>query len=235
MIMDNRFLKEITVYNDILSSKSKIHAWKSPADFPISSLKEEDIDKLKDIVAIDLSFNGSAQDKYAFDEMYQYVELVIASYFQKYEGKAYIFKSEHIVQPSNKVRSYKNKHRYKDINKDYYIQAEVTVENNYTLFADLIETNAENIKMLLKLFMDSDTGFIIHTKKQILDEYYLNLIVKEMMTHKGNSHLNYLNIISKFCLEGDIIYRMGGDITTIETDFQIFTLKDKKDLIIRCL
>lgn len=47
------------------------------------------------------------------------------------------------------------------------------------------------------------------------------------MIHTNISTINYLILITKYCLLGNIIYRVGGDGGDKEVDFQIFCEKKK--------
>ena len=226
--------KQITIYKDVFNLNSKIHAWR-----PIEDLSETNLNlqSLKDIIGINFSFNADEYYNYKFDEMNTIVNNSIIAYFNSLFFNKFIFVTESFIQTSNRVRSFKGIVNKSLLDKSDYIQMEVPILENYTLFGAIIKIDLININYLLNFFKNSETSFIIsgESLENIMSENFIKSIIINMMNHKGTSNINYLKLISQLCLEGHIIHRIGGDKATIETDFQIFSLDEKKEIILPCL
>jgi hypothetical protein len=110
---------------------------------------------------------------------------------------------------------------------------EIPIVDNYTIIVSVIKLNPVNIDAALDSFSDSYRSFVImSTEPSFFSEETLFCIVKNIMNHKGISIINYAKLIAKYCSNGDIVCRMGGDGGDKEISFHAFCQKKKKDLII---
>jgi hypothetical protein len=198
-----------TGYDKIIENYGLLNAWKDENSFPIKNASDLDLQSLNKLNAIEFVFPGTKGDSSIFDELFikfnHFLKLLLASN----SIPAYIFKSEFKSQLPNRIRTYKG--IFPKINQAEYCQYECSLQNGNSIIAGLIRLNENNISIYKELFYDSDTSFIIISRKLILSKGFINNIVQNSMVHKNTSYLNYLRVLNDYCTTGDIIIRMGGD------------------------
>jgi hypothetical protein len=224
--------QEIRIYNNLLDDKSGLYNWKDTDSYSFDELTPQDISVMNDISAIEVSFQGVADERDQFDSLFENINLFIRKFVLSSDIQSYCFKSEFKIGVKNKIRSYKGIVS-KEINSSDYLQVELPITDSYTIIASLIKFKSTTADYLTESFFDNANCFIITSKREdFFSEEFLFSVVKNVMKHKGTSVVNYSKLIASYCWVGDIIYCSGGDGGDKEVDFQIFCHKVKKDLML---
>jgi hypothetical protein len=173
-----------------------------------------------------------SENRYLFDALFKKFDAFVKQFVLYPEIPSYIFKSEFKKQVKNRLRTYKGIVS-REIEKQDYIQVEIPIINDYTIIAALIKLNENNMDKLLESFTDNSLSCIIASdNNSFFSEESINYVVNNAMQHKGTSNINYAKLITKYCPNGNIISRIGGDGGDHEVCFQTFCEVNKRDLII---
>jgi hypothetical protein len=226
--------QEVILYESIIDSFELINAWKSVELLPIPDGSKEDIDNLKKLMAIEVVFNGTMGDKSKIDPLFETVNLWVNGILQKLNMQAYLFTSDFKAQLPTRIRTYKGilPQSLKDSN---YCEFELLPPEKYSVIGTLISLNEKNNlePSAFDIFTDSATSFItISANPEFLTPKTIENILSKYMIHKSRSQLNYLKLITRYCLQGDIILRIGGDGGDRYVSIQIFCLKSTKELVL---
>ena len=140
-------------------------------------------------------------------------------------------------QLPTRIRTYKGilPQGLKDSN---YCEFELLLSEKYSVIGALSSVNEKsNLEpSAFDIFTDSATSFItISANPEFIAQKTIENIVSKYMLHESRSQLNYLKLITSYCIQGDIILRIGGDGGDRYVSIQIFCLKSTKDLVLNAV
>ena len=176
-----------------------------------------------------ICFSGTQGDKSVFEDLFVRFNHFLEYFIGLVNIPTYIFKSEFKSRLPNRIRTYKGI-LPKEIEVSTYYQEECNLSNKNSIIAGVVNLNENNISTCNELFYDSDTSFIIISRRSILSRDFVNDVVQNKMIHKNNSFLNYTKVLSDYCSKGDIIIRMGGDGGDRYIALQIFFAQNCAEL-----
>jgi hypothetical protein len=223
---------EINVYEKIIDSHKIINAWKSEEVFPVDKMIAIERLDLEKIMVTEIIFEGTSGRSEEFDVLFSNVIRYLHNLLFAIGFPVYVFEAEFKSQNRNRIRTYKGIVP-KNLNKEDFIQSEITLSSGYSIFGAVIRLNEDNYMNILDLFTGSANSFVIGSNEDGF--FQLNTIdnlVKNYMEHNSTSEFNFLKLAMHYCLKDDILIRIGGDGGDRYVSIQIFSLKSRKEIIL---
>lgn len=219
--MTNKFLGDIITYSDVLSSNSKLHAWK------IDEMFHKDISILQlenqyDLIAVEQTFIGIGAERNRFDELFSFYNLFVERFISNINEDVFLLHVDAKPQLKNRIRSYKGL-LSKEFSKQDYIEIESKVNESETCIGAIVKVNNQNINFCLNIFSDSKTAcFFATNKSSVFSNHFLETLIKNYVSHNRINVINYFKLASYFCKQNGIVCRIGGDGGDLEVSFQVF-------------
>lgn len=224
---------EINVYESIIDSHKIINAWRNEEVFPIDKMIATERIDLEKMMVTEIIFEGTRGCSEEFNVLFSNVIRYLHKFLLAIGFSVYVFEAEFKSQNRDRIRTYKGI-MPKNLNKEDYIQSEIILSSGYSIFGAVIRLNEDNYMNILDLFTGSTNSFVISSNDG--EFFQLNTIdnlVKNYMKHNSTSDLNFLKLAMYYCLKDDILIRIGGDGGDRYVSIQIFSLKSRKEIILR--
>jgi len=217
---------------DILEDYEVLNAWKDVISLPVGKASKIELDGLKTLTAFEVSFEGTAGDRTIFDTQYnRFVrfsrEMILLSPFP-----IYFYQSDFKPELISRLRTYKGIFSKKTLPDIDCCEVEIAINNKMSIIAGLAKVDSSNFNFYSNTGIDSAHSFIIATEESgFFTKNTVSTIVQEFTSHHGMSEINYLKLILRYCPQGAIIYRFGGDGGDRYFSLQIFCSKLNRKLI----
>lgn len=216
----------IIEHTDLTKNFSSYNAWKSEESFPISRINITDLKNLEKFKVVEYIYDGmlSNRSQVNFERLVTDFSIEMSHIVLNSKRNQYLFSIEHSSNIISKIRTYKGLISRNEITTEHIIQKEMFIDDKESRFAFVAEINSDNLQHLLKYFFDYSTSFIIATDNHYLTEDFLAEVCS-LFDLKGWSHINFLNIMLRFCSKGDTLFRIGGNDGEEYWSLQAFTTK----------
>lgn len=213
-------------YHDLINNLDW-NAWNRIESFPIEKLSRKPRSELLTLSGFEVTFIGIQGNRDKFDSVIQQFDDYVIQFILDKLPNSYLFVSEHIAGRKNRVRSHKGVLPKKILNPKDFIEEEVSLEDGETIICGVIRLHIDNIKTCLELFSDNSRSFIITGSEHLLSSVFLNKIISQCFVHKNGYYLDYASLFLNYCINGNCIFRMGGDGGDQEISFQGFCLSSQ--------
>jgi hypothetical protein len=196
-----------TIYRDLAVEFLAFNAWKDPECF---------IDKtIKGLCVIENEIDADIADELSLNVLDAIFLEMVKERILLSGKKAYAVIAEHSPKPINKLRSYKGLLGKEIKNDNLFLEKEVIIENELTLFIAIIEVDKSNIEYLVnRYFSDSSTCCIIQTGEnncQIFNIQFLEIFPKKYMNIRSVVTIEYSQLCKDLIQYDQIVFRSGGD------------------------
>ena len=197
------------IYKDLVNEYQYFNSWKSEESFPIKTIDGAELSQFK---IIEYVFEGmlSNRTQQSFNELIVNFKEEIIKILENNKMNNYLFSTENGSSTITRIRSYKGLIDKYKIDKSKFIQKEYILNINESKIAFVAILNKSSFDYLSTFLFDSTSSFIISTNSNYLNELFLD-DVTAVLNMNGWTHINMLNVMLKFCIKGDIVYRIGGN------------------------
>ncbi len=222
--------QRITTYEDLLVQERFTKAWMPRECFYVDSSSPDQLEKLKELIGIEISFLRSSLNE-DLSEIFLNLEFFLTTcILPKIKTDVFLFDMDFEALPKSKIRSYKGLTKRKKVfSDDHYIEKEILFSNGTSLFASIIHVGKVNSKLIFEKYLyDSQRSFLLvsERKEKVYNTNFLVEIASKSVSKEGLAYINYLPLAIQYCFEGDLIIRVGGDKNT-EASIQIFAHRSK--------
>ncbi len=201
----------IHLFENIIKDIFYINAYNPIDMFDFSLLSHAELERIKNICAIEVSFPG-----YGINNTIQHYNEVIKPYCNFIcsafsINKTYVFATESFITTRSRIRSYKGLfYKKKVLN---CIQKEYTLQDPYTLIAAVFPWSGNEEICISKMF-DPCTSFALSLETDRELEMLMDYIVMKNLIFDFSTNtftINYAQIISNFCNSHRFLYRFTGE------------------------
>lgn len=220
---------EIREINNICDSELLGLFWKGNEYFPPDNIDDNLRKTIEQLCCIEVVFSKDKIPNNSSLDLFDFYGQFLNEYFRNIKDEYFLVKTEHKKQIPNKVRSYKGLIPKEYRNESYLID-EVHLDGNYTIILSSINPKGEHLKELLDFFVDRNTCCILSKYSDRKD--FLKTFSEKYMVHDSISRIRYKDLVIDYCMDGEIIYRIGGDGGQENVTLQIFCLKKHKQKIL---
>jgi hypothetical protein len=219
---------QIISYPDLLDSSAGFNGWKSDDLFKLEDVPEKNLATLRNCCAIEFVFERAIPTSNTADSLFTACDEFTRDILMALGTASYLFKVEWKKQLINKLRSYKGLF-YQKPYQTKVTQVEVVLDKGYSLFIGCMKVTEDLYENIHDLFYDSSTTCIIASERVIFNEQSLRFFVENFISDDEVAHINYAMLVSHYCVNGDLIFRIGGDGGDRYVSLQLFCLRNKMD------
>ena len=219
-----------TTYKELLTQDNFTEAWMPEECFHVDSSAPNQLENLKELIGVEISFLRSSLNE-EVSELYQSLEFfMITCILPKLKTDVFLFDMDYQALPKSKVRSYKGLAKRKKVfSGDVYVEKETLFSDETSLFASIIDVGMVNSKLIFEKYLyDSQRSFLLVSaeKEKVFSMNFLDEIAVKLLSREGLAYVNYLSLITKYCIDDTLVIRIVRDANT-EVSIQIFAHKSK--------
>lgn len=131
---------------------------------------------------------------------------------------------EYSAEIASRIRSFKGIFANKAFIRDNFLEVEVPFEKK-TILGGIIFLTENNYSQNIDKIWNSNSSFIINSSRNYLSQDFLAGIIENYRLRHIRTVLDYPKIISNFCNEGDLIFKIGGYASDESLALDVFQKK----------